>query len=148
MASLRPVYISSGADTDIGCCHPITSAARPSTDNEAESPRDRAFLRVITSSSFVICCTGKSAGFSPDRLGDERLARYSGGTRHTGIGIAAEDMEKIFEPMFTTKSTDMGLWICRAIVESYGGQLKSRSRISEGSIFQIELPIDAVTQRG
>jgi two-component system, sporulation sensor kinase D len=68
--------------------------------------------------------------------------------RDTGIGIAAEDMEKIFEPMFTTKGTGMGLWICRAIVESYGGQLKSRSRISEGSIFQIELPIDAVTQRG
>ena len=148
MASLRPVYISSGADTDIGCCHPITSAARPSTDNETESPRDLAFLRVITSSSFVICCTGKSAGLSPDRLRGERLARYSGGTRHTGIGIAAEDMEKIFEPMFTTKSTDMGLWICRAIVESYGGQLKSRSRIGERSIFQIELPIDAVTQRG
>ena len=41
----------------------------------------------------------------------------------------------------------MGLWICRAIVESYGGQLKSRSRISEGSIFQIELPIYAITQR-
>jgi signal transduction histidine kinase len=61
-------------------------------------------------------------------------------------------MEKIFEPMFTTKGTGMGmgirLWICRAIVESYGGQLKSRSRISEGSIFQIELPIDAITQRG
>lgn len=71
--------------------------------------------------------------------------------RDTGIGIAAEDMEKIFEPMFT-KGTGMGmgirLWICRAIVESYGGQLKSRSRISKGSISQTELPIDAVTQRG
>ena len=66
----------------------------------------------------------------------------------TGTGIAPEDMEKIFEPMFTTKGAGMGmgLWICRAIVESYGGQLKSRSRINEGSIFQIELPIDTVTQ--
>jgi K+-sensing histidine kinase KdpD len=36
--------------------------------------------------------------------------------------------------------------LCRAIVESYGGQLKTRSRINEGSIFQIELPIDTVTQ--
>ena len=66
----------------------------------------------------------------------------------TGTGIAPEDMEKIFEPMFTTKGAGMGmgLWICRAIVESYGGQLKTRSRINEGSIFQIELPIDTVTQ--
>jgi signal transduction histidine kinase len=64
----------------------------------------------------------------------------------TGVGIAAEDTEKIFEPMFTTKGAGMGmgLWICRAIIESYGGKLKTRSRINEGSIFQIELPIDPV----
>jgi len=68
----------------------------------------------------------------------------------TGVGIAPENMEKIFEPMFTTKGAGMGmgLWICRTIVESYGGQLKSRSRWNEGSIFQIELPIDSVGQRG
>jgi signal transduction histidine kinase len=41
----------------------------------------------------------------------------------TGVGIAAEDTEKIFELMFTTKGAGMGmgLWICRAIIESYGG---------------------------
>jgi signal transduction histidine kinase len=68
----------------------------------------------------------------------------------TGVGIAPENIEKIFEPMFTTKGTGMGmgLWICRTIVESYGGQLKSRSRRNEGSIFQIELPIDPVGRRG
>jgi signal transduction histidine kinase len=61
----------------------------------------------------------------------------------TGVGIAAEDMEKIFEPMFTTKGKGMGmgLWICRAIVESYGGQLKASSRVNNGSIFQIEFPL-------
>jgi signal transduction histidine kinase len=70
--------------------------------------------------------------------------------RDTGVGITPENMEKIFEPMFTTKGIGMGmgLWICRAIVESYGGQLKSQSRVNEGSIFQIELPIDPVGQRG
>jgi len=62
--------------------------------------------------------------------------------RDTGVGIAAENMEKIFEPMFTTKAAGMGmgLWICRAIVESYGGELKAWSRINNGSIFQIILP--------
>jgi len=36
----------------------------------------------------------------------------------------------------------MGLWICRAIAESYGGQLKAWSRIDGGSIFQIVLPME------
>jgi signal transduction histidine kinase len=62
--------------------------------------------------------------------------------RDTGTGIGTEEMDKIFEPMFTTKASGMGmgLWICRAIVESYGGQLKAWSRINDGSIFQITLP--------
>jgi signal transduction histidine kinase len=62
----------------------------------------------------------------------------------TGAGITHEHMEKIFEPMFTTKGAGMGmgLWICRAIVESYGGQLKAWSRLNSGSIFQIVLPME------
>lgn len=62
----------------------------------------------------------------------------------TGSGITPEHMEKIFEPMFTTKGSGMGmgLWICRAIVESYGGQLKAWSRVNSGSIFQIVLPME------
>jgi C4-dicarboxylate-specific signal transduction histidine kinase len=63
--------------------------------------------------------------------------------RDTGTGIGIDEMDKIFEPMFTTKAAGMGmgLWICRAIVESYGGQLKAWSRINDGSIFQIMLPM-------
>ena len=62
--------------------------------------------------------------------------------RDTGVGIAIGDLNNIFEPMFTTKSSGMGmgLWICRVIVETYGGELKAWSRANEGSIFQIELP--------
>ena len=61
----------------------------------------------------------------------------------TGVGIAADHMERIFEPMFTTKrkGMGMGLWICRTIVESYGGKLKASSRLNKGSIFQIEFPL-------
>jgi signal transduction histidine kinase len=51
-------------------------------------------------------------------------------------------MDKIFDPMFTTKASGMGmgLWICRAIVEAYGGELTIWSRTNHGSIFQIKLP--------
>ena len=52
------------------------------------------------------------------------------------------NQDKIFEPMFTTKAAGMGmgLWICRAIVEFYGGELTAWSRVDDGSTFQISLP--------
>src|SRR6476660_5815695 len=47
--------------------HSITSSARASTDCGKSRPRVLAVLRLITSSSLVGACTGRSAGFSPLR---------------------------------------------------------------------------------
>src|SRR5881397_589077 len=46
----------------------MTWSARPSTDGGIVSPRAFAVLRLITSSSFVTCSTGRSAGFAPLRI--------------------------------------------------------------------------------
>src|SRR5262249_49285425 len=43
----------------------ITSSARPSRDNGISNPSSLAVFRLMTSSTFVACWTGKSAGFSP-----------------------------------------------------------------------------------
>src|SRR5262245_38648309 len=45
--------------------HSITSLARASSVGGMLRPSDLAVLRLMTSSTFVTCCTGKSAGFSP-----------------------------------------------------------------------------------
>jgi len=47
--------------------HSITSSARASKVGGISRPSVLAVLRLITSSTFVTCCTGKSAGFSPLR---------------------------------------------------------------------------------
>jgi hypothetical protein len=46
----------------------ITSSARASNEEGTVRPSALAVLRLIASSSFVTCCTGKSAGFSPSRM--------------------------------------------------------------------------------
>ena len=64
----------------------------------------------------------------------------------SGTGIDAENIDRIFEAFFTTKShgMGMGLAICRSIVESHGGRLSVSAGQPHGSIFQVLLPTSAV----
>jgi signal transduction histidine kinase len=60
-----------------------------------------------------------------------------------GIGIAAEDFNRIFEPKFTTKSSGMGLGlgIIRNIIENYKGTITLESQKGIGTTFTVSLPI-------
>ena len=60
----------------------------------------------------------------------------------TGVGIAPENIERIFDPLFTTKSRGMGmgLSICRSIIEAHHGRLWASAAHPLGSIFQVILP--------
>jgi signal transduction histidine kinase len=62
--------------------------------------------------------------------------------RDSGTGIEPEDVDRIFDSFFTTKSNGMGmgLSICRSIVEAHGGQLTAGAAHPHGSVFQIVLP--------
>jgi len=65
-----------------------------------------------------------------------------------GIGIAPENLERIFDMFFTTKGpgkgTGQGLAICRSIVtKKHGGRLSVRSERGVGTTFTVELPIAA-----
>lgn len=62
----------------------------------------------------------------------------------TGAGINSQVAERIFEPLFTTKSDGMGmgLSICRSIIEGHDGRLWLASNKPEGACFQIKLPAD------
>lgn len=66
----------------------------------------------------------------------------------TGIGIDAQNAERVFEPFFTTKAngTGLGLAICRAIIEAHGGDLAVVPGNPCGCVFHIELPAAAGTR--
>lgn len=63
----------------------------------------------------------------------------------TGIGIQEEDLEKIFEPFYTTKEegrgTGLGLWVSYGIIKSLQGDLMVESKKDVGTKFFITLPI-------
>ena len=60
----------------------------------------------------------------------------------TGIGIAPSDVDRIFDPLFTTKAhgMGMGLSICRSIMERHDGRIWSSAGHGRGSIFHLILP--------
>jgi signal transduction histidine kinase len=59
----------------------------------------------------------------------------------TGPGIGAEDMDRVFNPLFTTKSGGirMGLSICRSIIEAHEGELLVVPKLPGGAEFQFVL---------
>jgi len=63
----------------------------------------------------------------------------------TGHGIPAADLQKIFEPFYTTKppgrGTGLGLSICYGIVEQHLGRLEVESLPGLGSTFRVFLPV-------
>lgn len=61
----------------------------------------------------------------------------------TGVGIPAENLERLFEPFFTTKpnGTGLGLAITQRIVQEHLGEVTVESHNGEGTTFQILLPL-------
>jgi signal transduction histidine kinase len=72
----------------------------------------------------------------------------------TGIGIAADDQQRLFERFFRTATvaeqhfpgTGLGLYIARAIVEAHGGTIAVSSEPGEGTSFSVELPVGFADQ--
>jgi signal transduction histidine kinase len=66
--------------------------------------------------------------------------------RDDGCGIPEADMERIFEPFFSTKKekggTGLGLSITYGLVQEIGGTIQVESELGKGSLFTITLPIE------
>jgi signal transduction histidine kinase len=63
-----------------------------------------------------------------------------------GRGIPVEDQSRVFEPFFTTKpqGTGLGLFVCRQMLDEFGGELTFRSKAGDGSTFSVRLPLERI----
>jgi two-component system sensor histidine kinase HydH len=60
----------------------------------------------------------------------------------TGVGIAEENLARIFSPFFTTKAKGqgLGLAVCRRLVEAQDGTITVKSEFGKGSAFTFAIP--------
>ncbi|MBS3741424.1 MAG: GHKL domain-containing protein [Candidatus Cloacimonetes bacterium] len=65
--------------------------------------------------------------------------------KDNGEGIAEENIDKIFNPFFTTKDigegTGIGLSVVHGIVKSHSGSISVASKLDEGTTFEVKLPV-------
>ncbi|MFK8113215.1 MAG: sensor histidine kinase [Rubripirellula sp.] len=110
---------------------------------------NQVLLNMIVNASHAIA---SSLGESPETKGTITISTHNT-TNHaeiriadSGSGISPENVEKIFNPFFTTKAagkgTGQGLAIAQTVVEEkHGGEIKVESEVGKGTTFIIRLPL-------
>jgi signal transduction histidine kinase len=66
----------------------------------------------------------------------------------TGCGIPPEQLERIFDPFYSTKpnGTGLGLFVSYGIIQSHHGSIGVASEINTGTTFTIRLPVQGETR--
>jgi two-component system sensor histidine kinase AtoS len=164
----RPIRFSL-APADLGeICRDAAGAARTGGDDVAvtvdcEPPRvpidtDAERLRsvlvnVLTNAQHAVRAGPLRSGTRPPiRIRVRRGAadRWRIEVIDRGIGIAPDDLPRVFEPFFTTRRTGsgLGLALARNIIEGLGGTIAADSRPGAGTTVRIDLPGQAVRTEG
>ena len=105
--------------------------------------RLRQLLVNILENAIKYTASGGRVAVTLRREGDSVCVQVS----DTGIGIRAEDRERIFQPFYRTPQAlaetgvGLGLSIAKSIVDLHGGSIEVLSNSGEGSTFRIILPV-------
>jgi len=104
----------------------------------------QVFLNLVTnaleatpSSGSILISTSMSAESKPHRPSHIEIK-----ITNTGAGIPSDDLERIFEPFYTTKDNGLGLGlsISKEIIERHGGSIIVSSKRNVGASFIVNIP--------
>jgi PAS domain S-box-containing protein len=107
---------------------------------------DRVQIQQVLLNLVMNACDAVGGNDGADRSIVIRTCRKDDGSVATtvsdcGHGIPPDQMQKVFEPFFTTQSHGMGLGlaVCRTIVAAHGGSLSAENNAGVGASFQLTL---------
>jgi len=109
------------------------------------SQLNQVFMNLLTNATQAIQNGDGNIHITTRRAGENVVITIN----DNGIGIAAADLNKVFDPGFTTKGagvgTGLGLSITHNVIQKHNGRIEVASRKDEGATFVITLPITGVS---
>ncbi len=146
----------------LNCCHLLALKARESAiDLVTRAPDSlpvmtgdpRAFRQIalnLVSNAIKFTERGGTVTVSAGVEGSRLILRIA----DTGVGIAAEDLKRIGDPFFQAgktyqrrhEGTGLGLSIVKSLVGLHGGEMTVQSKIDEGTVVTVALPLTFTSQ--
>jgi len=109
---------------------------------------DRVQLQQVVLNLVMNGCDAIATGPSGDRKLIIRTGLNDGegicvSVADQGVGLAPDNLEKVFEPFFSTKPHGMGLGlsVCRTIIMAHGGKLWAANNAERGATFYFTIPV-------
>lgn len=118
---------------------PITIAVDPAQIEDAVLNLIINAIEAVGGDGTVKIQVARSVSERSEEFDDEAIVEVS----DDGRGISEEDLARIFNPFFTTRTggTGLGLPAVRRIARAHGGRVEVNSTVGEGSTFSLHLPI-------
>jgi len=116
----------------------------------ADRIRIQQCLANLVDNAIKFSVDGSRVAISAERQADHVILQV----RDEGAGIPAESIPRIWDRLYrgdksrNTKGLGLGLSLVKAVVQAHGGQVEVDSRVGQGSVFTVRLPVHAVDSAG
>lgn len=108
---------------------------------------NQVWMNLLVNAAQAVGETGGEVQIQTQVEGESVIVKIS----DTGCGIPPEHLSRIFDPFYTTKpvgeGTGLGLSISFSIIERHQGTISVESKINEGTVFTVKLPIQINSER-
>lgn len=147
----QPLDVNAVVEEALGFCDHLIREARITVERDLSDglpecsgvpgQLHQVFVNLITNACNAAKEYGGELRITTRPVGRDRIQILM---QDNGVGIPAEDLERVFEPFFSTrrrgKGTGLGLSIVNSIVERHGGDIHIESELGRGTSVRVTLP--------